>query len=315
MSLDRVLMVLAAGVLLGGCSLSSKFSSDCHSTQEYQHAPSAPPLKVPSGLDTPNTAGSLAIPNVDVAPPPPGPKDACLDVPPRYKPAPANKAAGEVAGVAAPAAADTTPAAAAVPPAPTIPREAGDWEFRIGPIYGFSQKVNSSNGGADIKSTVGIKTGVAYYLTDHLALGGDFSYSRGDFSANVVNNGVTTGVQNAHQSSSTFLFDSTYSFLNGPLRPYLGAGLGYTWVDTNIVTGPPVAGCWWDPWWGYVCSGYQPTRGTSSWVGQLGAGLQFNFSRDFGVSAGYRESFIELANKRTGFGGVEVLFNWRFAPR
>jgi len=30
---------------------------------------------------------------VELAPPPPGPKDSCLDVPPRYKPAPPNKAA------------------------------------------------------------------------------------------------------------------------------------------------------------------------------------------------------------------------------
>ena len=52
-----------------------------------------PPLKVPAGLDTPNTAGALVIPTVELAPPPPGPHDACLDVPPRYKPAPPNKAA------------------------------------------------------------------------------------------------------------------------------------------------------------------------------------------------------------------------------
>jgi hypothetical protein len=29
---------------------------------------------------------------VDLAAPPPGPHDACLDTPPRYKPAPTNKA-------------------------------------------------------------------------------------------------------------------------------------------------------------------------------------------------------------------------------
>ena len=94
MSLDRILILIAAGALMSGCHLFSKLNPDCHSPQEYQHALSAPPLKVPAGLDSPNTAGALVIPTVTDAPPPPGPHDQCFDVPPRYKPAPSNKAAG-----------------------------------------------------------------------------------------------------------------------------------------------------------------------------------------------------------------------------
>ena len=93
MSLDRIVVFMAVGVLMGGCHLFSKLNPDCHSPQEYQHALSAPPLKVPEGLDTPNTAGALVIPTVTDVPPPPGPHDLCYDVPPRYKPAPPNKAA------------------------------------------------------------------------------------------------------------------------------------------------------------------------------------------------------------------------------
>jgi uncharacterized lipoprotein len=93
MSLDRILVLIAASALMSGCHLFSKLNPDCHSAQEYQHALSAPPLKVPAGLDSPNTAGALVIPAVTDAPPPPGPHDQCYDIPPRYKPAPANKAA------------------------------------------------------------------------------------------------------------------------------------------------------------------------------------------------------------------------------
>ncbi len=91
MSLDRVLMVVAAAALMSGCHLFR--GADCHTRQEYQRAGQVPPLKVPAGLDSPNTQGALVIPTVELAPPPPGPKDSCLDVPPRYKPAPPNKAA------------------------------------------------------------------------------------------------------------------------------------------------------------------------------------------------------------------------------
>ena len=93
MRLDRALMLIATATLLSGCHLFSKLTPDCHSPQEYRRAAQVPPLKVPAGLDSPNTQGALVIPTVGVTPPPPGPKDACLDIPPRYKPAPQNKAA------------------------------------------------------------------------------------------------------------------------------------------------------------------------------------------------------------------------------
>jgi uncharacterized lipoprotein len=93
MSLERALLLVAASALLSGCHLFTKLNPDCHHRQQYQNALSAPPLKVPAGLDTPNTVGALVIPAVTDVPPPPGPKDTCYDVPPRYKPAPQNKAA------------------------------------------------------------------------------------------------------------------------------------------------------------------------------------------------------------------------------
>ena len=102
MSLDRVLTLIAATALMSGCHLFGKLTPDCHTPQEYQRAGQVAPLKVPSGLDSPNTQGALVIPAVAAAPPPPGPKDACLDVPPRYKAAPPNKAASELPAVPQP---------------------------------------------------------------------------------------------------------------------------------------------------------------------------------------------------------------------
>jgi uncharacterized lipoprotein len=93
MSIERILWVVAASSLVSGCNLFSRLNSDCHGKQDYQRAAQAAPLIVPPGLDSPNTQGALTIPTVDLAPPPPGPHDACLDIPPRYKPAPSNKAA------------------------------------------------------------------------------------------------------------------------------------------------------------------------------------------------------------------------------
>lgn len=80
-------------MLLSSCRLVHGAAPDCHRPQDYQRAVQVPPLKVPAGMDTPNTQSSLVIPTVELAAPPPGPHEACLNQPPRYKPAPANKAA------------------------------------------------------------------------------------------------------------------------------------------------------------------------------------------------------------------------------
>ena len=101
MSLDRVLMLIVAAALVSGCHLFGKLTSDCNTPQEYQRANQVAPLKVPVGLDSPNTQGALGIPAVALAPPP-GAKDACLDVPPRYRPALPNKAASELRAVPVP---------------------------------------------------------------------------------------------------------------------------------------------------------------------------------------------------------------------
>ncbi len=94
MSFERITVIAGAATLLCGCNhIISRLNPDCHTRQEYQQAVQAPPLKVPEGLDNPNTQGALVIPTVGLSPPPPGPKDACLDLPPKYKPAPTNKAA------------------------------------------------------------------------------------------------------------------------------------------------------------------------------------------------------------------------------
>jgi uncharacterized lipoprotein len=93
MRFERIVAAAAAVAALSGCHLLSRLQPDCHHPQEYQRAREVSPLIVPPGMDKPNTSGALVIPTVELAPPPPGPRDVCLDIPPRYQAAPANKAA------------------------------------------------------------------------------------------------------------------------------------------------------------------------------------------------------------------------------
>ena len=97
MTRGRLLLGLPVIMLASGCHLFHGFEPDCHKPQLYQKAQQVAPLRVPEGLDAPNVTGALVIPAADqVTPPPPGPKDACLDVPPRFKEPPPTKSAAEM---------------------------------------------------------------------------------------------------------------------------------------------------------------------------------------------------------------------------
>jgi len=200
----------------------------------------------------------------------------------------------------------------------------GDWEFRIGPVFQQSKNVSFDGGSkADIDSTTGVKIGAGFYVTDQLIIGGNFGYGQSSFNGTVQGNTSSTPglppstaqIEGGHVDFSTLMFDATYTLLHGPIKPFGKVGLGWNWINTNIASGPPQTGCWWDPWWGYVCSGYQPTHGASSFAYQVGAGVQFNFSPGFAIDADYQYTWIDLKNTSStpGFGAFELLFVWRFS--
>ena len=190
----------------------------------------------------------------------------------------------------------------------------GDWEFRVGPVFTESKTINFDGGStAHLKSDTGIKLGAGYFVTDHLILGGNFAWGRSDFNGTVQGTNGATAYENGRVDLSTLMFDATYTLLEGPIKPFGVVGLGWNWASTNIASGPPQTGCWWDPWWGYICSGYQPTKGSTSFSYQIGGGVQFNFTKAFAVNADYRYTVIDLdnASSKPGIGAIELMFVWR----
>ena len=200
---------------------------------------------------------------------------------------------------------------------------AGDWEFRIGPVFTESKNI-AFNGGsnANVDSTTGVKIGTGWYVSPHLAIGMNFAWANTSFNGTVCSTSIACSaanppsihIENGHVDFSTLNFDGTYTFLEGPLKPFIVAGIGWQWLNTNIASAPPQTGCWWDPWWGYVCSTWQPTHGSSSFTYQVGGGIQFNFSRSFAVNVDYRYTWFQLdhASGTPAIGSVELMFLWRF---
>ena len=82
-----ILLLCALALCLDGCRLFRGASSQsCHESRGYAQAQSVPPLKIPAGLDAPDTSSALRLPDLKEPPPPPrSAKARCLDAPPSFK--------------------------------------------------------------------------------------------------------------------------------------------------------------------------------------------------------------------------------------
>jgi uncharacterized lipoprotein len=82
-----VALLLLLLPLMSGChAFGGASARACHGPQPYQKAQSVPPLKIPPGMDAPDTTGALRLPTLNEPPPAPRKgKQPCLDEPPPFK--------------------------------------------------------------------------------------------------------------------------------------------------------------------------------------------------------------------------------------
>ena len=143
--------------------------------------------------------------------------------------------------------------------------------------------------------------GFAYNINNKFAVGADFIWSSPRYTAAYIpqdafGNPGLPEVINHKMDLFTYNIKGTWNILEGPITPYLDAFYGWTHMDSNVIDQPPITGCWWDPWWGYVCdtfySTYSKTR--NSWGGS--AGLRFDTRNGWTLKASY--GFLEIDTSR-----------------
>jgi uncharacterized lipoprotein len=88
-----LLWLVPLALTAAGCHPFRHLSYACHRQQPYMKAGSAAPLKIPTGLDTPDNTSALRLPALnEPAPPARKGREPCLDEPPPYKVAKAPQA-------------------------------------------------------------------------------------------------------------------------------------------------------------------------------------------------------------------------------
>jgi opacity protein-like surface antigen len=180
---------------------------------------------------------------------------------------------------------------------------AGTWETRLGILFQNSADWDFEGGTtADIDSDTSFLLGASFHLNENLELGGNVVFGQTDYDAEVATDPDGDGDPDTVLSvsgeyeSTTLMFDATWNFLEGPFSPFVTAGLGWAWIDTNIADEPPQTGCWWDPWWGYVCTTFQDTKSIDGFAYGLGVGARYDFSDTLALSGSYRMGWVDLDN-------------------
>ncbi len=193
---------------------------------------------------------------------------------------------------------------------------AGSWEVAVQLVDFSSESLGGQQGASlEVDDQLGWGAYVAYNFTNRFALGGEFIWASPDYTATRIIEGETEpDTISAELDIFTFNFKGTFYLLEGPLTPYLEAGLGWTRVDSNILDGPPTTGCWWDPWWGYICdtffSTYAETR--TSYGTALGVRWDLESNMSLRASYGFLELDTSSATEDASMDTLRVDFSWRF---
>ena len=113
---------------------------------------------------------------------------------------------------------------------------------------------------------------------------------------------------------TNLMADVTWNFFDGPFTPYVTAGAGWSWWDTNIATEPPETGCWWDPWFGYICTTWQDTKTVDGFMYMAGVGARFDVNDRFAVNASYRMNWMDQdkASGTPSMDEFDLMVGWKF---
>lgn len=169
--------------------------------------------------------------------------------------------------------------------------------------------------GLDVDSDIGFGFWGLYNFTDRFGLGFDFNWSRPDYTARFIPENSLIPVDVSHTMDIfTVQAKGVFHFMEGPITPYVEVGVGWTGVDSNVADGPPVTGCWWDPWWGYRCDNFYDTysENLTSYSGALG--LRWDFNSYSGIRAAYGVLELDTSSntENASFDMWRLEYAWRF---
>jgi opacity protein-like surface antigen len=186
---------------------------------------------------------------------------------------------------------------------PSGPR---DGQFESSVIVGFQNGADKIfDGGAqlDVDGEFGWGFSLGWNWTKNLNLSYRLLFTEPDYRATIVlEDEITRQTVEHSMSKYSHQFNLTYHFRDGAFTPLGMVGIGLASVDSNIPNGSVEGGCWWDPWWGYVCFADWKTYTSSELAYSLGLGFRWDINTAVFTRGTYSMEFIDLDSGTLDFG-------------
>jgi opacity protein-like surface antigen len=179
-------------------------------------------------------------------------------------------------------------------------RRMGKWQFNVPLSFTNGGRIDGEGGTfLEVSDDVGFGFGFGYHFNQRFMLGFESNWVRASYTAAIEfddnddedPDGITR--IGGKLDAATFAAVGQFNVLErSRFTPFVQGRLRWTYTDSNIPSAPPQGGCWWDPWWGYICDTWQPTF--SSWEFSYGGGigLRAQLSPTFFLEGSYNALWV-----------------------
>lgn len=205
---------------------------------------------------------------------------------------------------------------AANSPASSQERDAG-WDMGLDVIYQDSTDLSFDGGSsASLQSDWGLALTFGYRFNERLELGFGLDWQTVDYDA-TLQSGLVSDVRVAVDGDLEAVTPRAwlnFNFMEGPITPFVNAGIGWSFIDTNIPNSRVQVGCWWDPWWGYICTPYQSTKSIDEFVYQLGVGGRWDLANGCSLRLAYEKHWLDYgqASSTPDFDQIKLGVAYRY---
>jgi opacity protein-like surface antigen len=156
-----------------------------------------------------------------------------------------------------------------------------------------------SGSSIEVDDTIGWGFTIGYNLTANWNFSYKFTMASPDYTATIVpeppeGEDPVPRVIDYQLDKYSHALNATWNWFDGPLTPFLQGGIGWTRIDSNIPSQPPQTGCWWDPWWGYICDTTWKTYETSDFAYNLGIGLRWDINGALFLRGSYNREWVSV---------------------
>ena len=194
-------------------------------------------------------------------------------------------------------------------------QRAETWEFYM-PIRYIGGQTLDFDGGTklDISDDLGWGFGFGYNLNEKMELTFDFAWMSAGYTVDYATDLGGTVSASGDMDVSTTNVTFNYNFMPKTITPYISGGIGWNWIDTNIPTGSDYVGCYWDPWYGYICYEYQETVTESGFSYGLGLGVRFEPKESFYFRVGLNNMWQDFGTyaDTPDFLTYRIDMGWKF---